>query len=273
MKKRHAAQKGYERQAKAAMKVADKLRAEAHTLLTYGPNEDQTRGEAKLRKAQRKDGKVAKLQAKATKESHRAVFWRGRARALTKRIEGISTDVGKLEREIAKAGPHVDGNRVDDGDPGERFILAAKTAAVNCATNKRRNFYSQSGSWDCKHEIKPGPQYGERSDCSQFVTGICWSAQLPDPNGARFTGGYTGTLLGQHNGWKIVTEKEMRAKGWGIVVYISSWSDTVGHHTEGYVGEGGDGTIGHGSAPVDAGVVNLFGDGLYRCLIWEPKGK
>ena len=57
----------------------------------------------------------------------------------------------------------------------------------------------------------------------------------------------------------------MRKKGWGYVVYGGG----VGHHVEAYIGPG-DRTAGHGSAPVDFGRINLFGNGDFRCFIYDP---
>jgi len=258
MKARHEGQAKAERQRDAARKQADALRAKG-----------------RLAAARTKDKQAAKLAIKAERELTRAIYWKRRAKVIAQRLYKINTERRAVEADLAKwkakHQPHVEGNKVKGGTPAERFILASRTAAANCASGRRRNFYSQAGGRDIRHEITPGPSYGERSDCSQFVTGMCWSAGLRDPNGTRYTGGYTGTLGQQHNGWRFVSEKEMRAKGWGLVLYQRWPGDRIFHHVEGYVGEGSDVTIGHGSAPVDEGKINLFGDGLYMCLIYDPK--
>lgn len=266
------------KQKEAARAAADKLRAEAGVCFTYGPNEDAAKGMQLLRKAERKDAKALRFEAAETKNRAKKVFWRGRVRTLHKLVQGIETDIAGVEDELAKLkakhGVTIEGNKASGGTPFQRWKAVLLAAAANCASNHRRNFYSQSGSWDCKHEIEPGPSYAERSDCSEFVTGAAYSAGLKDPNGARFTGGYTGTLLGQHNGWREVSEAEMKRAGKpALIVYVSSWSDTEGHHTDGWCPSPGDAdrTIGHGSAPVDAGTVDDFGDGLFRCLIYDPK--
>ena len=190
-------------------------------------------------------------------------------------IEGLHKRHGDLEAKLEAMQPHVGPQgKVVGAEPGEGAIWVARFIASKCAGGERPNFYSMSGSgFNVQHAIDKGTQPhigqlpGQRSDCSLFVTEVCWAADLPDPNGLNYTAGYTGTLLGQHNGWQIVSEDVMRKRGWGIVVYLRYPGDTVGHHTEFYVGEGGTETIGHGSAPVDPGVVNLFGDGLYACLV------
>jgi hypothetical protein len=217
-------------------------------------------------RAAAEDAKAGRCEARRARSSAKAQFWTGRVKVLTQRIHGLEVRQDKLSAELKRlTGPRVEGNRVKGGSSGERWRAACLTAVSNCASGRRRNFYSQSGSWDVKHEIEPGPAYGERSDCSQFLTGMAWSARLPDPNGADFTGGYTGTLIGQHDGWIRVSRSHMERKGWGYVVYGGG----TGHHTEAYIGPG-DRTAGHGSAPVDFGVINLFGDGDYSCFIYDP---
>ncbi len=249
------------KQKEAAREAADELRAAGHAA-----------------KAERKDAKALRFEAVETKNRTKKIFWRGRVRTLNRRVKDTETDIGAVEAELAKLkaehGVTIKDNKATGGTPFQRWKAVLLAAAANCASNDRRNFYSQSGAWDCKHEIEPGPEYGERSDCSEFLTGAAYSAGLRDPNGARFTGGYTATLLGQHNGWREVTEAEMKRAGKpAFIVYVSSWSDAIGHHTEGWCPSPGDSdrTIGHGSAPVDAGTIDDFGDGLYRCLIYAPK--
>jgi hypothetical protein len=229
-------------------------------------------------KAARKDAKALRYEHTETKNRTRKIFWRGRVKVLNRRVQGLESDQAATEAELAKwqkeHGVQIKGNRASGGTPYKRWMAVCLAAAANCASAKRRNFYSQSGAWDVKHELEPGPAYGERSDCSSTVTGFAWSANLTDPNGQRFTGGYTGTLLGGHNGWREVSEAEMKRAGKpAFIVYVSSWSDTVGHHTEGWVPSKSDSnrTVGHGDSRVDFGTVDDFGDGLFRCFIFDPK--
>lgn len=260
MKSRHAEQEKAERQALAARERADELRAEGHTA-----------------KAERKDRKALRLDAKAATARAKAIVWRQRARVYSQRIHKLNVRREDLEAQVRHYeethGPHVGKNGYVAGadTPREAAIFAAKYIAAKCASNGRPNYYSMTGGgFNVTHALRRGSQRAigqvpyERSDCSVFVTEVCWAANLPDPNGANYTGGYTGTLVGEHNGWKEVSERVMRAKGWGYVVY----GPGAGHHTEFYVGEGGSETIGHGSAPVDPGVIDLFGDGSQRCFIY-----
>lgn len=262
MAARHKGQKKAERQAETARDAAERALANGNKA-----------------RAQRKTSKALKLDGKADRERARAVAHRGRVRVLTQRIEKLETDEAAAEKAMAKwkaeHGPHVgrDGKVAGADSKGEAAIYAAKYVWQRCASNTRPNYYSMTGGgFNVTHPLLKGGQKSigqvpyERSDCSVFVTEVCWAAGLPDPNGADYKGGYTGTLVGQHNGWKEVSEARMREVGWGFTIYGSG----AGHHTEFYVGEGGTMTIGHGSAPVDPGVINLFGDGSQRCFIYDP---
>lgn len=266
MRSRHAGQKKAERQAKAARDAAARLRKEAHHLLTFGPDENSAKGARKLRRAERKAAKALRLDAKAEKEKARAVVWRGRARSLSNRIKGIETRIDKVEREIAKLGPVVKGNRVEGGEDFDRWMTCLLASVRNCATADRRNFYSMSGSWDIDHEIVGGPQHGHRSDCSSTVTGWAKACGFDDPNGANWSGGFTGTLVGAHGRWKQVSlEHMLKARRPAFIVYGSGNA----HHTEAWcplIDDNGDfidamRTAGHGSDPVDFGTVHLFGSG------------
>jgi hypothetical protein len=262
VKARHKAQKKTERARDAARKSADRLRAEG-----------------RAENAVQRDETVARLDRQAHKRESEAIVWKGRVKVLTQRVNGLATTQQEVEGELKKwqstHAPHIgkDGRVAGAKDHGEAAIFAARYIASKCASGDRPNYYSMTGvGFNCKHPLLRGSQRAigqvpyERSDCSLFVTEVCWAAKLPDPNGENYGGGYTGTLVGEHNGWKFVSEAHMKKKGWGIVVY----GEGVGHHTEFYVGEGGEATIGHGSPPVDEGIVNLFGDGDFRCLIYDP---
>lgn len=261
MKARHAEQKKLERQALVAKETADELRADGH-----------------VAKANRKDAKALALDARAVTAKNKAIVWRQRAKVCSQRIHKLNISREDLEADLKKweatHGPHVgnDGKVADATSSGEAAIYAAKYIASKCAAGARPNYYSMTGGgFNVDHPLLKGSQRAigqvpyERSDCSVFVTEVCWAADLPDPNGASYTGGYTGTLVGQHGGWRLASEAELRKKGWGYVVY----GPGTGHHTEFYIGEGGSKTIGHGSAPVDEGVIDLFGDGDYRCYVYD----
>jgi hypothetical protein len=239
---------------------------------------DEARSYGEVVKGQRLDRKALRYEHIEVKNRARKVFWRGRVKVLNRRVKGLEDDRSKVEAEIAAwkkdHGVQIKGNRSSGGSPWKRWMTVGLIAVANCASGKRRNFYSQSGGWSIRHELEPGPAYGDRSDCSSTVTGLAWSADLPDPNGQRFGGGYTATLMSKSSGWREVSEAQMKAaKKPGFIVYVTSWSDEIGHHTEGYAPSAAnpDRTVGHGDSRVDFGTVDDFGDGLFRCFIFDPK--
>lgn len=218
----------------AAQEAADKLRAKGH-----------------VARANRKDKKALRKGAVAYKNHQRAQHFLGVIKMLHERIDGQEKRQQELSADL-KALNHVTikGNHAQGGTERERLKKVALKSASNCASGKRPNFYSQSGAYDAEHCIT-GPAYGHRDDCSSWFASVYYSAGLPDPSGEDFKAGYTGTL-GAHG--KQVTHPQP-----GDAVLYGPYPH---HHVEMYVGPG-ERTIGHGSAPVDAGTINLFGDGDY----------
>jgi hypothetical protein len=257
----------------AALKHADELRAESAKYLAFGPDEDQAKGERLIRQADRL-GDEAKRHAHVAYRNHlRAQHFLGVTKKLNRRLRGVEAHASHIEAEIKKLRAKVNGNVVEGGTPRQRWMLAFLTMVANCANGTRRNFYSMTGLWDILRELVGGPEYGHRSDCSSTVTGGAHAAQLPDPNGQDYGGGWTETLMSESNGWRKVSEAAMRKKGWGYIVYVRSWEDTEGHHTEAYTPseEDPDRTSGHGTDAVDFGTVDDFGDGLFHCFIYDPE--
>lgn len=255
MKARHADQAKAERQQHAAEDAAERLREKGH-----------------LAKAQRKEDKAQRLEGVAEVQKRRAIVWKGRARKLTQRIKGIETKIDEVQREIRKSKPKVDLDKqtVTGGTFPERWTVGNLTEVECCSNGRRRNAYSQSGRPDIWHPFGPGPASDRRDDCSSDTTGISKATGAEDPNGLDYSGeGFTGTLLGQHNGWREVSLERMIAAGQGYIVYGSG----SGHHVERYVPSQSDKmrTVGHGSAPVDFGTVHLFGTGeVERYFAYDP---
>lgn len=274
MRARHEGQKRAEREALKAQREADRYHAAG-----------------KPARADAATAKALRLEAKADAECARAIQHKQAARRRTQTLENISTRIEDLERELAewerthKPKTNFKTRRVEGADDvGEAFIFAARKSVTNCSRgywldanrdrHARPNFYSMwNGGFDCTHELTRGQLPGTRSDCSLYVTGLAWAAGLPDPNGQNWAAGFTGTLLAnaerKGGGWRFCTLSELRAKGWGLVVYGSG----TGHHVEAYIGEGkSDLTAGHGSAPVDYGTIHLFGLGeVERYIIFDPR--
>lgn len=255
MRARNDGQKKAEGQVEAAVQAADELRAKGETA-----------------KAERKDAKAGKLSVKAEREKARAIYWKGRVRVLAKRIAGLETDIGEVRKEIAALGPEVDKekSKVTGGNFAERWRLSNLTSVECCSSAQRRNSYSQAGSPDIWHPFGPGPAAGRRDDCSSYVTSQALATGAGDPNDEGFSGaGYTGTLVGAHNGWKEVNLDRMIKAKHGYIVYGSG----TGHHVEAYCPSDADAarTVGHGNAPVDFGTIHLFGSGeVERYYIYDP---
>jgi hypothetical protein len=236
----------------AAQKSADLFRKEATKYSTFGPHENQAKMEEYLRKAARKDKKAERLGHVAYKNHARAQHFIGVIKTLNARLDTEHNREAELKADL-KALNHVTikGNHATGGSDRERLKKVALKSAQNCASGKRNNFYSQSGEFDAEHCIT-GPAYGHRDDCSSWFASVYFSAGLDDPSGEDFHAGYTGTLVA--NGKQVSSPKPGDA-----VIY----GPGAGHHVEMFVGPG-EKTIGHGSAPVDEGTINLFGDGDYR---------
>jgi hypothetical protein len=215
---------------------------------------DQLRARGNVAGAARKD-KLALRKGHVAYRNHlRAQVWLGRVKVLVRRVHGIAADQAAAEAALRKlAHVSIKGNKATGGNKHERLKAVALASAVACATGRRANFYSQAGAWDVDHCIT-GERYGERSDCSSWATSVYRSAGLSDPNGERYTGGYTGTL-GAHG--KQVSLSNARP---GDLVLYGPFPH---HHVELIVDPANQVTVGHGSSPVDKGVVDLFDDGDY----------
>lgn len=174
------------------------------------------------------------------------------------RIEGLEKRQSELRAELKKLTVVTfDGNTAKGGTKRQRVKAVALKSADNCAKGKRANFYSQPGTFSAGFCLTGEPR-GFRSDCSQWFASVYKSAGLADPSAEGFAAGFTGTLVA--NG-KQISESELRP-GDAII-----YGPGTGHHVEMYVGPGTK-TIGHGSPPIDPGVINLFGDGDYRCFTY-----
>lgn len=247
-----------EAQSKAAAEEADKLRKRA------AKAKDPARKAELTAQFHRKDDKAMKFSKVAARNEHRALAWKARVRRQIQKVEKLTVEIDKVDAELAKLGPiWKTENQLEGGTPHERWRMAALTAVKHCSDGTRRNEYSMSGGgFDVQHEMKPGPASGSRSDCSMTQTGFCFTAGLDDINGEDFKAGFTGTMVRAGGKWKQCTRGEMEARGWGIIVY----GEGDGHHTEGYCPseDNNQRTVGHGSPPVDFGVIDLFGPDEYQ---------
>lgn len=228
----------YHGQAVKAEERADRNRAAGGYSATQAPFVDQT---------------AAKLHHKAFRNHQRAQFWLGRIKVLQQRIHDLETRQDQLEAQAKKLNKvTIAGNHATGGMPQQRLKAVALQSAANCAGGRRANFYSQPGRYTVDACLS-GESYGERSDCSQWFASVYKACGLDDPNGQSWGWGFTGTL--EQHGTQIQHAEP------GCAVLYGSPGAT--HHVEMYIGPGNK-TIGHGSAPIDPGVIDLFGDGNYR---------
>lgn len=265
MTARHKEQLKFERQKEQVEDVAAALRKRAMQM-------DYISGAPLFRKAYRKDEKVQRLQARVDKACSKAIVWKGRARVLKQRIEGIETKLAEIKAEIAELSPKVDLEKQTcrGGEFDECWRLSNLTSAQRCAEGKRATRYSQAGPPDIRHPYGPGPGTGTRDDCSTYNTSQALATGAQDMNDEDFRGpGFTGTQTFSRNGWKQVSLQQMINARQGYVIYGSG----TGHHVECYCPSESDPfrTVGHGSAPVDFGTVHLFGSGeVERYFIYDP---
>ncbi len=222
---------------------------------------DAARRKGEHERARSLDKRALKLAAKIGALKAKRLFWIGRVKQLRIEKRGFTEARKDLQKRIAELEKKVKintaGNKVTGGTAKERWIAACLTSAHRCSTGARPNFYSQPGSWTAKKAFT-GEAWGERSDCSQWVTSIAWTCDLDDPNGGNFEGGgYTGTLLQAHGKWRETDRDTFITRGWGYVVYGTG----TGFHTEAFIG--GTRTIGHGDSAINEGHLDMMGDRRY----------
>lgn len=223
---------------------------------------DKARVAGDYEKSQRLDKKALELSGKLGAKKQKRRFWIGRIKRLHIEKQGFWENLETLQVRIkqietGKVRFDVDGNKVTGGTDKDKWIGACLLSAKRCGTGARANFYSQAGSWSVDR-VFTGESYGQRSDCSQWVTSVAHACEFDDPNGGNYTaGGYTGTLIGGHGKWRETDRDTFTKRGWGYVVYGTG----TGHHTEAYVG--GTKTIGHGDSQINEGYLDMMPDRRY----------
>jgi hypothetical protein len=134
---------------------------------------------------------------------------------------------------------------VTAGSLRDKIVAVAKASADSYRKNPSAWFYNQSGGSYYQDPTKP-PKPGTRSDCSHWVCCVYKKAGAPPPGSAEI--GATGTMA--THGHFVPTSQ---AEPGDVILYGSP----PYHHVEIFVGPG-QATIGHGSAPVDAGTVGMI---------------
>lgn len=225
-------------------KTADEQRKLAHK---------EKKGSAQRRKhkaaAQKFDLKAEKQGVKAAAAKRRAQPHIGNIKRLARRKHGLEHDAEEVKSELAALksdhGVKISGNRATGGTKRQRIVAVALASVAACSAGRRRNGYTQSGHWDADHPIT-GEGAGARSDCSQWEQAVCKCANInPDPTKQNYGGGFTGTTL--------LAPVASKLKPGVAIVYGSG----NGFHTELYIGPGNR-TAGHGSPPIDFGIVDLI---------------
>lgn len=246
----------------AAQKRADKYRGEAQKFLKFGPGENQAKGTALLRKATAEDKRVRSCKKSAFKNHLRAEHYLGAIKRKQQAINKLETTQAELEAELKKLDKvTIVGDKATGGSVHERLKAVGLASAAACASGERDNFYDQAGGYNVSQCIT-GPPTDDRDDCSSWKTSVHKSAGLKDPNGLRYGSGYTETLRNYAVANDLVVSRAELKPG-GSVIYGEPGAT---HHVEMFVGPG-EKTIGHGSAPVDAGIVDLFGPNEYMTFV------
>lgn len=252
LRHRHRRQRARADRNRAAQLAAEKRATEA-------------RKNGHLKLAADLDKRAARCQHRHGVSTSRAINLRCRIKAIVARLHDLEVEEGKVLAELAEwkknHKPTISGNKASGGTRRERIRLVLLTSVAWCAGGRRHNFYSQGGSWDVDHCIT-GPSTSCRDDCSSWATSAHKSAGCPDPNGTNFGSGFTGTM--EAHGKQVALSE---ARDGDHVLYGSPGAT---HHVEEVCLRPGEKpsrtsrTAGHGSAPVDFGITDLFGDGNFR---------
>lgn len=227
----------------------------------YEDNADEQRRKARAAKKgsrERRKHKTAarRWNAKSEKQQQKAAAAKRRAQphiAEIKRLahieHGLEADEDRIRAELKELkdshGVKINGNKATGGTRRQRVVAVALASVAACSSGRRGNRYSQAGYWDVDHPIT-GEGAGARSDCSQWLLAVCKCAGIPDPTKMRYGSGFTGTILNA----KPISRSSLKPAC--AVVYGSG----SGFHTELYIGPG-QRTAGHGSPPIDFGIIDL----------------
>jgi hypothetical protein len=248
-----------EQQKEKHQKQAEALRKEAHRLLSESGVVKHDQGEAKLRASTRRDKEALRQGHIAYKQHSRAQYWLGQIKLNQQAIHKLNKGKGEAEAAIEKyrrehgVSLTPDHNHVQGGTARQRLHFALHTAMRNCSIGAQNNYYSMSGATpDTDHILRAMPN-GHRWDCSTYADGIYICCGLDSPSGSGV--GWTGTE-GEH-GTRVAEE---HAQVGDLVLY----GPAPHHHVEVVYNPKAKTTSGHGSAPIDEGVYDLFGDGDYE---------
>lgn len=227
---------------------------EAQHYLKFGSEVfNQKHGEALLRKAQR-------CSHRANKAHQRALYWVDQAKKALAQVDYLEGVVQRRQnklKELEAKGVHlVSPNKAKGGSDKDRLQFV-----MHKSEETGSQFYSQSGTLDLTHCIT-GPSPGHRHDCSSWGDSAFESADLEDMARAHFTENvYTGNEA-EHG--EVISEAQLDT---GCAIFFGT---APFHHIELKDGPMSEGpyTVGHGSPPINRGVVALLpGPRAYRRYI------
>lgn len=203
--------------------------------------------------------KAERHRRRAESRQDKAIFWKGRVKQDVAALHNLDDRIAKRTDELAAwmkthGVQFVSDNQVVGGTPHQRLEAAILRAAANYRAGTQPGYYSMSGgARDYAHALNHYPQ-GRIWDCSTFADGayLCCGLEAPSGPNTPTAGGWTGTE-GEHG-----TQISIGAAKPGDLVLYGPFPH---HHVEVVLDPAQQTTIGHGSAPVDPGVFDLFGDG------------
>lgn len=138
--------------------------------------------------------------------------------------------------------------KAEKSSPRARLVAAAERCAANYRKNPGAYHYYAGGIQNTVVD-RPTP-HNWRSDCSQFIVGVCKLAGVPCPGSGTYMASNTDSIA---NGGEITSNPKPGDLG----MYCYSMHDPRGttHHVEMLVGTNPDGSrrhLGHGTQPIDS---------------------
>lgn len=213
--------------------------------------------------------KADRCAQRALRSHHKAIYWKGKIRQQTARINHLERSEKELEAELAKwkkeHGIYFEGeNKVRGGTIPQRLKAAQARAMLNYKRGDQPGYYSMTGGIrDYLHGLFHYA-FGRIWDCSTYGDAIYICCGLVPPSGPETLtrGGFTETQLA--HGRKVSEDK---ARDGDAVIFLRFPGDTVGHHMEDIYDHEEKVMSGHGDAAIDlsgGGSYDLFGDGLFE---------
>jgi peptidoglycan hydrolase-like protein with peptidoglycan-binding domain len=121
---------------------------------------------------------------------------------------------------------------VKDASPDTLRRKIAKAAHTGFVNRAEIHYTQEPGTrMDGILQERRPPDFPRFADCSSFAIWCYWAAGAPDPNGANFSGGSSGSLVGKGK------EVKVRDAAPGDIAFYGKSRSDIGHVTV-YVGNG-----------------------------------